>query len=313
MLNNNIDRAIAVSLAALSMVGVIVWDRYKTKNAIELQQLAEAVIIEGPAGIEKIRILYDNEPIPNLYRYSFALINTGRLPIQETDVLVFPKITISKDSRILDYSIEKKNPVEMEITPRLDKALGSFDIRFSLMNPRDFVRFSLLVTGKAPSYSATARIAGVASLKLVNRIKEFEGGTRKLPGSVIIVGIITLLLLIGLLFDGIPGRMKENKIKVALKDNSLSLPKKAKREDYVTFVSKHFSHRGNQSRENLLKAIKSVPPDLSINDEQQTQFESAVLKTLEVEYITDAGIWVMIGLIGLGVFYIWSWAARVVP
>lgn len=191
----SIPTLLGLLLAGASVIVPIAWDNYKSETAIELQHLTTVTLVEEKHDISKLEVFYDGRKIKNLSKSLFSIVNTGNTPIIEEDVKSPLKIVFGKNSKLLDFKVEKLHPANLIFTTRIDKKENSLLTSFPLLNPSDFVQFSVITSSLTPKYRALALIKGVKKFPIVNRSSELEQKRKEIPWTIYPVGGFTILFL----------------------------------------------------------------------------------------------------------------------
>jgi hypothetical protein len=83
---------IGIVVSAVGTIALILWDRYKTSSALELRCVSFVTLVERSEQLEKLTITYNGEGLEQISKADFVLINTGRTPIMEKDVVSPPRL-----------------------------------------------------------------------------------------------------------------------------------------------------------------------------------------------------------------------------
>jgi hypothetical protein len=183
-------------LAAFAgVVTPIIWDHYKTKSSIELDQLASTVVASSSEELNNLTLMYNNVPVAALTKIDFLLSNTGRTPIRKEDV-VSPIVISVDDGRILDFKLSSVQPAGLVINPELDDSHTKSSISFPLLNPDDKAHFTLLISGKQPHISVNARIAGIADIAFIDHSQDKPTIFRRLSFGTYVTALFTAFSLL---------------------------------------------------------------------------------------------------------------------
>ncbi|HEC85493.1 MAG: hypothetical protein DRR19_14065 [Candidatus Parabeggiatoa sp. nov. 1] len=286
-----------IVIAIVGIIAPIVWDTYQGSVSLELQHLSTVTVFESPE-LEKLQIFYDGRPIKSVYRMGFNLVNVGRNPIRKEDIVSFPTLKFQGDGELLDIQVEKVEPSNLQYSYNVDKAKKQLSITFPLFNSGDSIQFRVLLGGSLPSYDATARIAGVRELIVVDRTKELQEQRKSISWTVYFVGFFTFSLLLGAFIQ----RSKEKRVKKSFLIDGTSLPRFNTKEEYRKFVHDNFSYTAK--RKTILAVIDEVSDEEDITDEQQANIETAMLEILNSNSENQGCIIMLVIIIGLGMWYI---------
>ena len=102
---------IGILITGLGVVVPIVWDVYKGRAELELQHIATATLVSAEARPDQITVLYENKAIPSLSKIALALVNTGRTPIRQQDIVSYPAVSVKDE--IIDVTIDRVAPPEL--------------------------------------------------------------------------------------------------------------------------------------------------------------------------------------------------------
>jgi hypothetical protein len=83
---------ITIVVGAVGTIAPILWDRYKVSSALELRCVSFETLVERSDELEKLTITYNGEGLKQISKADFVLINTGRTPIIEKDVVSPPRL-----------------------------------------------------------------------------------------------------------------------------------------------------------------------------------------------------------------------------
>lgn len=153
-------------ITAIGIVVPIVWDRYKSRTALELRLLSNSVVVGRSQEIDKLQFVYAGNTVPSLSRIELELTNTGRTPIRQADV-VTPVTIRLHNARILDARISKVSPANLELSHEQSPAQDAITIRFPLFNPGDAAYLTLFAATDRAELSGSARIAGLDNLAFI--------------------------------------------------------------------------------------------------------------------------------------------------
>ena len=145
---------------------------------------AESVVhIDRTSLKGSLSIRYQDVPISELYRLSFAVRNSGSSAIREDDVKEPLQINFPKGYVLLDPSTVEETRPHFKITIDRDRSNSqALDVTFLLLNPGDEARFSVdaLYVGVEPP-SMSGRIVDVRSITNVDLSKSKNEQRSPLP------------------------------------------------------------------------------------------------------------------------------------
>lgn len=218
---------ISLIVTVLGVILPIAWDYYTGQKGVSLTLMSHSQLISTSAGVDGINITYNGTKLTSLSKMIFLLENTGNKPILKSDVITPVRITVPKDSNILDAIVDSKHPDNLDTLLKFKER--NLDVDFSLLNPGDKIYISLLLDSLKSDFVATARIAGVNELNVNNSPPK----TWTIWDLVwFLVGFLSLLLII-VSFIGFASYPKEFRTKRAIKNGSLIVP------DFVSYKEAH--------------------------------------------------------------------------
>ncbi|MGD1156565.1 MAG: hypothetical protein ABSA41_12120 [Terriglobia bacterium] len=267
---------IGIAVGVLGIISPILWDRYKVSSALELQCVSFETLVERSAQLEKLIITYNGENLNQISKADFILVNTGRTPIVEKDLVSPPQITFARDTEVLDAKIEGLQPGNLGAKVDLDKARNAVIITFPLLNPDDYIRFGIFMDSKALNFDAKARIAGISGLSVTQKISRTNKVSRSVPWTVYPVGFFSALLFLATVGGAIPHSVREHKVKQSIKGNQFAIPKNGTQETCLSFVDRELSFTLPRERKPLIDMIKSFSTNPSLDSTQQKQVEERI-------------------------------------
>lgn len=265
--------AAGLFFAALGVLVPIGWDYYKTKSSLGLALIASNAIVNAEQAPDDLRISYKDADVETLSNLTFRLSNNGRTPIRDGDVVEPPRIAFPEGNRIFDVRTVDLTPNELSVAVGVifRNGMPTVEIKFPLLNPGDAATFSVLVDSDDPSFSATARIAGISSMTVTRELVVPGLNVSKLPWTVyaaalgtVLVAILSLAALGDLLYEG--------RVLAALKGGKFRLPRGRPASEYALLVK-------------LMTATKMTPEIKPLTDMLDTAQEAVLpddqVKTLE--------------------------------
>jgi hypothetical protein len=289
---------LAISIAVIGVIAPILWDKYKSTSALELQCLSKISIDQSSQPFEKLQFFYDGKQINCISKIDFALINVGRTPIQHSHLvqpinLVFPPFV-----DLLEVKVEEKCPNNIDFSHNIDTMKESVSLDFSLLNPSDFVRFSVIVAGKMPVFSAQARIVNVKSIKVVDRTAIISNRSPFYSWVFWLVGIGTAFTLLLIMIGFVPDLLKARKWERALQDNGFKIPAENASE-FRTFVQNDLSFLIEEERKSLIALRMSFQQDESITNDQSKELRSKIMDIIQSDKNLDIGVVVILSILAI--------------
>lgn len=141
--------ATTLLLAVAGLTYSIIHDYYHNKKKRPSYWIKTTHLIrDSIKGIEGVRILYNDEEIPNISSTTFIFLNSGKEAIKSSDVASKNpiKITISAQYKILDAFIEKQTNEDNNFSIQLQEDSHSVYICFEFMEYKDGITLRLIHT-----------------------------------------------------------------------------------------------------------------------------------------------------------------------
>jgi len=296
---------ITVLVAIVAVIAQMIWDKYKDKTSIALQQINSITLVQNQSSLNKLRIYYDNKSINEITKISFRLVNDGNKAIIEGDVKKPITIHFENKAQVLDLTDAYSTPRNIDYHIQIDSTKHVIMLAFSLMNPKDEISFSLLLSGGS-KYLADARIVGVRELS------QEINNTKTTPFSwsdwlpVLICAFFSFMLLktaVSIRSSCVLGSLFKEKYL----DNVPDFPAFSSKEELIDFVTINMTFLTNQQRP-LLKTITYLPEKLEVDYKYQIfrlvseYFDNESLKTERYVIPFFAGL----GFLICTVYIIWG-------
>jgi hypothetical protein len=185
-----VTSAIAGVLAVILTILIIAMSR-KTKE-LGYEIMENLPLIKIQRGVEdRIELLFDKKRVTDVSLVLFRIINSGKIPIIRDDFDKPIAITFGDSAKVLEASIEKEEPPNLEVKYSLRN--NNMEILPALLNPNDSVTFRLLIT-QFSHVEINTHIVGVKKIKdLTYRrelYKSFLEGVAKSPSLVEMVRLL---------------------------------------------------------------------------------------------------------------------------
>jgi hypothetical protein len=117
-----------------------------------------------------LEMTVDKIAVINPYLTVLRIENIGRQPILSKDFENALDINIDKDKSILRAQISEKTPNDLK--PIFHTEKNTIHLDPILLNPHDAITLSVLSSEGLPTFSASARIAGITSIKVSTQENE---------------------------------------------------------------------------------------------------------------------------------------------
>lgn len=293
---------LTVVVGVVGVLGPIGWDYYKTTISLELRASKTSEIIAEASKLAGLSILYNGEVVPSLSKTTFTLVNAGRTPILEKDVVSPVTIKFPEESGVIEAKIEAAIPKDIGATISFEKAAGTAVVRFPLMNPGDAIRVSVLSKASNIKFSYGARVAGINSIPLIQEVEEpIEKG--KSRWITIPVGMFSVLMILAA-FVGLSQARTEVKIKRQLRNGTYQIPAISTKAACLAWVDREFffttaaEHRALKA---LISTLDEVPNFSEINNQKIMTGVTVMIETAQPNMRMAA----IVSLIAaLGIYYI---------
>ena len=283
----NIFGLLGVLIAVVGILAPILWDLYKERSTIEFQYVSLPTLINKTTELEGFSIIYDELELDQVSKADFILVNSGRTPITSEDLIAPPTITFSENIRILKTQIERVFPSDLSVTLSFDNKSNSLAVSFPLLNPGDYVYFSLLTDSdalnKGEQFSVSTRIIGVREIGFTNKVRSAEEVTRSPNFTLYIIGGTSLLFLVTALTAGVSDLMNERRIKKQIRHGEFQLPKDEYPLIYINFINKELAFLTRKKRQEIIVSFSNLPSDQRLDSADQIK-----LATMILDYISSA-------------------------
>jgi hypothetical protein len=293
-------------VGVVGILAPILWDRYKLRSAIELRCVSFETLVERSDQLENLTITYNGEALRQISKADFVLINTGRTPILEKDVVSPAEITFPRDTEVLAAKVEGQQPDNLGARVDLDRGRSAVVISFPLLNPDDYIRVGVFTNSKNLSFEGKARIAGISALWVTQRIPRATKVARNIPWTVYPVGFFSALLLFVAVRRGIPDAVKQQRMKRSIQDNRFAIPEGGTPETYLSFVNRELSFATPGERGALVGIIKSFPAGKFLDSNEQKQVQQAIVATVRSGASGVVAVLVVLGVSLSGLWYIFA-------
>ena len=233
----------------------ILWARYVGKRALEVRILSTISLLEKDPILDELVISYRDKLITNLTKTRFVVINTGKKPITEDEVRVFPTIDFGPEAEILVTKIIRTDPPYIVCSIMANQHPGKATLIFRLLNPNDLVDFSVYVTGpieKSPTINA--RIEGIKQVSIVDKIAEQIEAPRRTVWPIYIAVVFTVFLVILILF-ALKQTLSQRRIRNLLTGNPDLLNRILDKSQFERFIRDRMGFILEKQREELLSIL----------------------------------------------------------
>lgn len=254
----------------VSILGIIIpilWEKYNTNIEVELQYLGSLTLIEKSNDLEKLQIIYDNTQISTISKKSFIFINTGNKPILKEDLIKLPTIIFDNSAKILDYSITRKSPNNLEVNFHIDSTSSRLSIDFPLLNPDEAIHFNVLVNA-ITKFHLDGRIVGLKGIKLTNRQEEVQEPKKGISWTVYVVGFFSFFFIFAM-FAAINDSRKQKSLRTELIVENVEFLHSLQKKDAYSYFNDKMKFLSSSNKNKIIDFLKSQPDNLSQDNAQR--------------------------------------------
>lgn len=167
-----------IVLAALALATVVVsillfWMQHRRK-ALSYEIISRTPLLSVEGEVKgKLQILFDGEPVQDVYLVVARIINTGNLPIVSTDYEDPVNLSFGENSQILTTDSSETNPNSLRASTNIEKT--KVVLAPVLLNRGDSITIKMLISQFDGEIKIDGHIVGVKSIrKLVEgRVQSF--------------------------------------------------------------------------------------------------------------------------------------------
>jgi len=243
-------------------------------------------------------ILYDGQKINTLSKSSFEFQNTGRTAITASDLISEPTLEL-KDGQIFEAEINETYPANNGASI---STLGPLiTLSFKLLNPGDYIKFSVLIDVPNPVFSASSRIKNVKELQRVQAEDQI-----KVSGSIgfwvyVVAGFSLLFFLVFvMLLTEVPKLKQQIK---AIRNSDTPLHTGEPTSVVRSYIDIDLSMITKKKREDL-KGI--IPVGASVLSEEKAEELISQIRTTLSDESPLAGAIICLIIVGIGGWYVFS-------
>lgn len=178
-------------IATLAGVVVPVWLWRADIQARSLQlRIASQTALEPdvPKGVAGLKVTMDGVELERPYLTVLELRNNGSRPIPATDYEDSIQILVSQGVKIVRAQVTDVQPKDLQ--PRSTSDVAALRLSPLLLNPGDLIIFGITTGGGKPTFTVRARVAGISSIPLEDRVTKGGKTTR-----IVVRTLVALLLL----------------------------------------------------------------------------------------------------------------------
>jgi hypothetical protein len=273
--------SLAFFIPVLLFAGTIVWDKYKTKVGLEVRLVSTSSILNDSPSVEHLQVLYGGKPVPNLAKSEFVIVNIGRTPIQQSDLVSPPTITVLNSVQLFDVRKETPDPSNLQFALTADTADRSFTLTSPLLNPGDQIRVNTITSGPVTRFDASARIVGISHLKVT--AQTLPTSKQRQENSQLLLLVVVFLFSLTAFSLYTLGR--ESAVKVLFESGFAPVPDHGLSEVYEKYLSALLRASGKYVGD-AHKLLQDAPSAGGWHASQQEKFVGAIGASLQKVRIT---------------------------
>ncbi|MDP2748945.1 hypothetical protein [Pseudomonas sp.] len=290
--------AIALLLAATGIITPILWDWWSTKSELTITKEQGTNIIEKKTSVDGLSISYLGHEIETLSKIKFTLKNTGRTPIEGSD-LVSPPTLIITQGELLKATIDSMSPDNLgaEITQNSSNII----IKFPLLNPGDIINLSALISGQDLTFKVESRIKNISKINVLDEKDQIKIRS-SFSVSTYIVGFFLIIFI--LLFFALLGQApKRNKQKTLLARGEIPFAPGDHSSTAVAYIENELSFLAKNRRKPLLEMALRDGEFLS--ERNVTELTTTIKNIINTTNPGGGAILILIICL-LGAYYLYS-------
>lgn len=166
----NWSKALSVlaTMAALVIPVLIWWADQETKG-LTIDVVSKASLqTEIPAPSQIVAVTVDGKVVDKPYLSQLEVSNSGSQSISAADFESAAIIQAGK-AQVLQASVTSRSP--LSLSPKLTTSAAGIVLQPLLLNPGDRIRLTVVTSGGKPSFTASARVAGVRDLRVSDKLE----------------------------------------------------------------------------------------------------------------------------------------------
>jgi hypothetical protein len=168
------------------------------QTSMEIRFLGTTTLVEKQGPLNDFHISVGDREIRKVTQLRYLIMNTGREPIRQQQIVTPPTICFDSTADLLDATIESRVPNDLQID--IVSVAGGSDVqlRFPLLNSGDQATLSVLIADQdIVRYSVTGRIAGIKSIHLTEDVataSPMDDERKEKLGAGVLVSAVLLLM-----------------------------------------------------------------------------------------------------------------------
>lgn len=189
----------------------------------------------------------------------------------------------------------------MEVGYLIDPARKGIIFSLPLLNPSDYIRFSILTTADNTNVQASARIAGVSGVRSITALSD-EPVRRPLSWQVYAVGFVTAFL--GLIFlVGLHRLGGEELLAAAVTSGTLIVPDFQTIMEYESWVTGPLLKWKAVELKKIEKSYSGIPRGNALTATQRSDLASRIRRALTTTQAATGAVITMGLLVVIGAVY----------
>lgn len=174
IIRDNLWQIVASVIALIAIVvAICIYLLQKQRKKFSYEVIATTSLLSVAEEVEsKVKIIYEDKPVKRVHLFEISLINTGNVPILESDFNRPISIVFDENAKILSAEISEENPKKLDAEIEFDD--NNIKLAPILLNPGDSVTIKSLISEYNKDFTIDGRIVGVKEInKRVERNIEY--------------------------------------------------------------------------------------------------------------------------------------------
>lgn len=198
-LRSLLDWKYLISLFVTIAVPLWIWYADLTAHSLHFRLVSQTSLQpQEKTALPDLKITVDGEVIETPYLSVIDLVNDGSKPIPAVDFESQLELRLAEGASIVRSRITATSPKDVEAELDFDKR--SVRIKPLLLNPKDTVTIAIVSSGALPTISTRARIAGVASVPLIDETQSRRPRAGTWLALCVGLGLVTAFMIVN---DGV--------------------------------------------------------------------------------------------------------------
>lgn len=288
----------------MAVIAPILWDRYKSKAALEIQLVSSTSLFNTTTRLDKLQVLYGSQPIRDLTSTAFTVRNTGRTPLRSSDLVTPPTITLPDSIQLLEVRQELSDPPDLAYVVHSDTGARSVTLVFSLLNPTDVIRLAVITAGPVRTFQAGGRIAGVSRLSLVNRVERpsREGQGSLTPAGLMVLVALTCLFLLG---PAVYSLGQQVSLRALTEAGLIALPSEGTVATYQRYIGVLKTQGKNREQlKPILDLLAALPGERALTADEHSSVHQGLRQVLSQDRTVRRTVMALVAITITGIGYV---------